>query len=159
MYIYSRTVYFRRNKMDEGEKGKHLGYSWILYNGMRTEILSFPNIGQSFHKVFIGEGDAENSAPFQGIKWENNLLSILLENVSCEWVWKERSHNIESSVYIHWDVYYWIHLICRGQPWQCFLFFIWFVSWESTQDSGTPLLLAFIQRPSNTHLCCLPLTK
>ena len=22
-----------------------------------------------------------------------------------------------------------------------------------------PLLLAFIQRPSNTHLCCLPLTK
>ena len=80
---------------------------------------------------------AENSASFQGIEWENNLLSIPLENVSYEWVWKERSHNIESSVCIHWDVYYWIHFICPGQPWQCFLFFIWFVSWESTQDSVT----------------------
>lgn len=90
-----------------------------------------------FTKYLLDEGDAENSTSFQGIEWENNLLSIPLENASCEWVWKERSHNTESSVCIHWDVYYWIHFICRGQPWQCFLFFIWFVSWESTQDRVT----------------------
>ena len=39
MYIFSQTVYFRRNKWMSMKKGKYLGFSWVLYNDMRTEIL------------------------------------------------------------------------------------------------------------------------